>query len=120
MLASLVLSFLMSRSRLHSLFLNVGTTRDVLGYAESARIKAGTFSYCVSESQLVGDIRVATGIEGRLLRSRSRFELRKELEKTRPSATEPGHPTVNSIKRFLWSTATNIEHRHLGNTLPCT
>jgi hypothetical protein len=102
------------------LFLNVSTTRDVLRYAKSARIDTGTFSCCVSEMQLVDDVCVATGIEGRLLRSCSRFDLRKELEKTCPSATELGYPTVNLIKHFLWSTAANNEHRHLGNTLPCT
>ena len=89
--------------------------RVALGYAESARIKGGTFSCCVS--RLVLDVRVATGIGGRLLRSFSRFALRNELEKTRPSPTEPGQPTVNSMKRFLWSTAANNEHKDLGNTL---
>src|ERR1700687_3067697 len=101
--ASLALSLLMSRLRLHSLFLNVGTMRDVLGYAESARIKAGIFSCCVS--RLAVDMRVATGVDGRPPRSCSRFDLRKELAKIRLSATDPGQPTVVSIKRFLWSTA---------------
>lgn len=59
-------------------------------------------------SGLVSDVRVCKGVVSIFPRRRSRFFLRKEFEKTRPYATEPGEPTVNSTKRFLWSTAANI------------
>src|SRR5216117_3222044 len=78
----------------HSVVLNVGTVCFVLGWAESIRINGGICSYCIS--LLVGFL-VTTGIDGMLAKylvSSSFFNI--ELFQTRPSATDPGQPTVNS------------------------
>ena len=69
----------------------------MLQYAESARMNAGIGSCRIS---LVSVAFVATGVEGRDARSRSRLAFKDEFENTRPSATEPGHPTVRSTNRF--------------------
>ena len=37
--------------------------------------------------------------------NRSRLAFNVEFQKTRPSTTDPGQPTVKSTKRFLQSTA---------------
>jgi hypothetical protein len=69
----------------------------VLQYAESARMNAGIDSCRIS---LVSVAFVATGVEERGARSRSRLAFKDEFENTRPSASEPGHPTVRSTNCF--------------------
>jgi len=82
---------------LHSVVLKVGTRREVLQYAESTRMNAGIGSYHIL---LVSVAFVATRVEGRDARSRSKFAFKDEFENTRPSATDPGHPTIRSTNRF--------------------
>src|SRR5579859_3314332 len=82
---------------LHSVVLNVGTVRDVLGYGESMRKNAGTYSYCIST---LFWCLVATGTERILTKRVSRLVCKAEVLQTHPSATEPGQPTHKSMNRF--------------------
>ena len=82
---------------------------EVLAYAESIRIYAGTILYSIL---LISVVFMITGTGGKLLRNHLRLVLKKEFAKIWLSATDPCHPTVNSINRLQWSTVATSKNQY--------